>query len=88
MNSDVKVGTASGLHVTMHTQAKGYEVILHCNSEELPKWITIATPAMSPPDDWFYTVARIGVALQGWKAEDLDRAVRKCHHDAAIKSDG
>ncbi|MGL3210745.1 hypothetical protein [Bradyrhizobium sp. BR 1433] len=88
MNLDTNVGTGSGLHVAMHTQAKGYEVILHCKSEVLPKWITISTPAMSPPDDWFYTIARIGVALQGWKAEELDKALRKCHHDAAIKSDG
>jgi hypothetical protein len=33
-------------------------------------------------------ILSLGAALQGWKSEDLDRAVRKCHHDAAIKKDG
>jgi hypothetical protein len=41
-----------------------------------------------PPDIWFYTVVRIGAAVQGWKPEELERAARKCHHDASISSGG
>lgn len=88
MKPDMNFGEAKGLHVRMFTQAKNYEVVLHCLEENVPKWITITAPSMIPPDDWYYTVVRIGALLQGWKSEELDRAVRKCHRDAAIKKDG
>ena len=66
MKSDMNFGEAKGLNVRMNTQAKSYEAVLHCLDAEMPKWITIAAPAMTPPDDWYYTVVRIGAALQGW----------------------
>jgi hypothetical protein len=88
MKADMNVGEAKGLHVLMHTQAKDYEIVLHCISDQTPKWISVSAPLMSPSDDWYYAIVRIGSALQGWKAEELEQAVRKCHHDAAIMKDG
>jgi hypothetical protein len=78
MRADMKVGEAKGLHILMHAQAKDYEIVLHCISNETPKWITVSAPLTSPSDDWYYTIVRIGAALQGWKAEELEQTVRKC----------